>query len=734
MGDVSLRGMARWRTWPVVTGLLLALGSCRAIAGLHDVTYVAADGACGTPVLPTVGKGRVRLVNAGTQGGNVDSCIRVTGSSDWGNPILSAGPDACDTGLSYGQVTVPFNVQAGSVDVETIPAGSSCDPTGATSQALGVVIGDSTAGAPVVTLVRYGGGSNPESIAALPEEPPGSTTITLSGAYGLRLVNAVSSGQSINVGYASSPSLPATVATAILPQPILPGGVEPPASNVPSFQSVDAEGYAPLPPSTKLDFGVVIQGGTTAQFTFRTPGEEDIQTVFAIGDSGDKSHPIRGLQCEDSADAPGNTALLASCVLTTLPSLAVDTFNTGLYGADAPFNDERKQAVYDAIAARSSDLMCVVETSTDYKAIVASAAVNLPYSYYAVTDLDTQPTDPTDKQGNTPPPPTAPPCAGVDPSIVQSIYQCTALGCTNDTGGLNGYVSSITCLSGACAGDYTDLYFQSPQDDACVDCIIYYATSELPLSAGQTACTTDSRQPFAYQGMNGTLILSRYPLANTQSYILPSTGFRRSVLYAQVMLEDNQTVDFFCGQFISSLIDADIPYVGNYGTDIVGQENGWEDEQDLQAQRAVTWIQATAKHPAIIAGDWHSTAQVTEQDPEGGTTVVLDSQSVEVINLFDQSLGGAFTRAEPSPYQPVCEYCPAPQNVYNAGSGVRPEDFTPTFLKGFAPGATVEDSLWGQGNTVPLTSIPYEPAPNPPQGPISPYWGRLVRVLRPGTE
>jgi hypothetical protein len=733
MGDVSSRGMARWRTWPVVGGLLLALGSCRAIAGLHDVTYVASDGACGMPTLPTEGDGRVRLVNAGTQGGNVDSCIRVTGSSDWGNPILSAGPEACDTGLGYGQVTVPFAVQPGSVDVETVPAGSSCDPTGATSQTMGVVVGDSTAGAPVVTLVRYGGGSNSESIAALPEEPPGSTTITLSGAYGLRLVNAVSSGQSINVGYPSPTSLPASVAMTILPQAILPGGVEPPASNVLSFQSVDAEGYSPLPPNAKIAFGVVLQGGTAAQFTFNTPGEQDIQTVFAIGDSGDKSHPIRGLQCEDSADAPGNTPLLASCALTTLPSLAVDTFNTALYGADAPFNDERKQAVYGAIAARQSDLMCVIESAIDYKAIVANATTNLPYSYYLVTDLDTQPTDPTDKMGNTPSPPTAPPCAGVDPSIVQSIYQCTAQQCTS-SGDSGGSVSAINCLSAACADSYTQLYFQSPQDDACVDCIIYYTTSELPLSVGQTACTTDSRQPFAYQGMNATLMLSRYPLANTQAYILPSTGFRRVILYAQVMLEDNQTVDFFCGHLVSPLIDADLPYVGNYGTDIAGQENGWEDEQDLQARRAVAWIRATAKHPAIIAGDWHATSQVTEPGPEGGTTVVLDPLSVEVMKLFDQSLGGAFVRAEPSPYQPVCQYCPAPQNIYNAGSGVLPEDFTQTFLEGFAADATVEDSLWGQGNTVTLTPIPYEPAPTPPLGPLSQYWGRLVRVLRPGTQ
>ena len=100
------------------------------------------------------------------------------------------------------------------------------------------------------------------------------------------------------------------------------------------------------------------------------------------------------------------------------------------------------------------------------------------------------------------------------------------------------------------------------------------------------------------------------------------------------------------------------------------------------------------------------------------------------MQLLDQGLGGAFLRAEPTPYTPVCEYCPAPQNVYNAGSGVLPEDFTPTYLKGFPGAATQVDTLWGQENKVPLTSIPDEPAPAP-FGPISTYYGRLVRVLRP---
>ena len=256
--------------------------------------------------------------------------------------------------------------------------------------------------------------------------------------------------------------------------------------------------------------------------------------------------------------------------------------------------------------------------------------------------------------------------------------------------------------------------------------------SELPVSQGQKACTGDARQPFSYSGMNGTLMLSRYPLSNEQAFVLPGTGFRRAILYAQVTLEDTSVVDFVCGQLVSPLVDGDIPYTGNYGTDVAGKENGWEDEQYLQARKTVAWINGVVAHPAIIAGDWHATTPVSTTAPDGGTTVVLTAQSPEVIKLLDASQGGAFAPAEPDGYTPACQSCPSPQNIYNNGSGYYPEDFTRTFLQGFPtnPNPTVEDVLWGMENVVPLMSIPYEPAPAP-FGPITSYWGRQVRVLRP---
>ncbi|MGH7294583.1 MAG: endonuclease/exonuclease/phosphatase family protein, partial [Polyangiaceae bacterium] len=489
-----------------------------------------------------------------------------------------------------------------------------------------------------------------------------------------------------------------------------------------------------------LALGCAIDPQTTAIFLIQAPGTPDVQTAFALGDPADPLHPARGLVCEDTPDA-ASTSLLARCALTPLPSLSIDTFNVALYGADAAFESQRRQAVVDAIAARQEDLMCIteIERDTDKAAVAQAAARSFPSSFYATDDLATVADDPTDAHGDVPPAPTQAPCAGIDPSTVSSIYACAA-GCT-PSGSMSDSITDSACLIDQCTTQFAPLYRAGQAQDTCFDCMIYYMTGEQPLAYGQQECTSDPVQPLAFSGSSAELILSRYPFVagSPRAYVLPSTGFRRSVLYAAVQLED-QVVDFFCAHLISPLIDTDLPYSGNYGQDGtetladggVAVENGWQDEQDLQVQRAIAFIQAThasTGRPAIVAGDWQATVRYPAAAPDAGAAPVLDDLSPEVIGALDQAYGGPLVRAEPLDYVPSCTFCPAPQNPYNGA--VHPADFTPTFLLGFPAGATTEDSLWGTEDSVAIQSTPWSAAPPGGQGPISNVYPRLVRVLRP---
>ena len=729
----------RARTW-VALATLVALGGCRAIAGYRDLTYGASsDAGCEAVVLPSAGSGRIRLVNAGTRGATTDFCIRPSGATRWGAPIFASSGSSCDVGLAYATATVPFAVGAGTVDVEAVPAGKPCSAP-ATSIATAIAVGDAMQGAPVITLVRLGGEATSERIVALPEE----STSTTASSVRMRFVNAIDGAQAIQVGLTNAPALPATIFQPILPAPLPPGGVEPPTTVTGLGEGVDATGYVYGVDET-IPLAVAFQGETSALFVVETPAVTDTRTVFAIGNAQDNLHALRGLTCQDAPPAaldgglsPSAGPLLANCSLSDLPTLAVDTIDVALYGAFAPFEDDRRPALYAAIAGRGSDLVCVtnVNRQDDKVAIASAAAARFPFAFYPTppTDLDTQPADATTIDGGAPQLPPGPPCEGVAQSKIDAFYQCAAKNCSS-TRDMSGTIATTNCLTQECTVPGSALYRQGPPIDACFDCIIYYMTSEESLAYGESECTTDPRQPFTFDGRTSQMILSHYPLAQTRAVVLPGSGFRKALLYAEVELED-QPVDFYCTDLISPNIDGELPYVGAYGKDVAQSladggsltENGWEDEQDNQVAKVVAFVQANSakrKRPAIVTGFWDASVRAVD----GAGNVLVDDASREVVAALDSSLGGAFVRAEPPGYVPACDSCPAPTNLYN-GSAAPAQDVM-TFLSDFAPNSVTEDTVWGTGNGVTLHTIPYESAPAGGVGPISEVFPRLVRIVRP---
>jgi hypothetical protein len=254
-------------------------------------------------------------VNAGTVGVSADFCVRASGSSSWGTPILAGGgnENICQSGLAYGEATVPFSVQAGALDIKAIPAGSPCTAA-ATSERDGASVGSSASGAPVVTVLRVAGGSSPEILVALAEE-----SVPQPNVDALRIVNALATGAPINVGLVPSATLPATVQANAFASAIAPASVEPAGSS--SLGTIDADGYLTLIPAS-LNIGVTVSGSTSAVLVVTTPTTPDRQTLFAIGDASDPAHPFHALYCEDvvvaSSSPDGGTgagapALLATC-------------------------------------------------------------------------------------------------------------------------------------------------------------------------------------------------------------------------------------------------------------------------------------------------------------------------------------------------------------------------------------------------------------------------------------
>jgi hypothetical protein len=721
------------RVWALSIGAVpLLVVACQSIAKLRDIAYVP-DAGCVSRPLPSTGAGRIRLVNAGTSVKNADFCVRASGTTDWGAPLLGDLGTPCETGLAYAQATVPFAVAAGSIDIEAIPAGMGCD-VAATSPVLGVTV---PVGGPVMTIIRMAGGSTPERLVAYPEELVATDPAQ---AERVRVVDALSSSRTIDFGVAVAGSEPPTLQSGVAFTTIAPGGIA--SVGDPTFaNSIDAAGYFHLL-TTVTYVAVAFDSASTALFALSTSAA-GTQTLFAIGDPSDSAHPPRGLYCQDSLTQPsvtddgglddggssGAPPVLAACTLTDLPSLTIDTVNASLYGAAAPFESDRRPFIYAAIAAETSDLMCIVELATDddKENVIAAAKANFPYAYFTQppATIDTQPNDPTQADGGSPAPLSVPPCAPDDVVLADPAIECAATMCSS-TADATGFLSDTGCLTAECAAEFLPVLHGTRAQQECYDCLIFHLASEEPVS-NATGCETDTRRPLGFGGQTTSVILSKHPLSNTQTYILPSTGYRRAVLSAEVALGE-ESIDFYCAQLSSPLIQAEVPYTGAYGALPAldggpSAENGWADEQLVQVAQVVRLVQsnaATSGRAAVVAGDWHAS-----HPPAGTPASVVSELSPGVI----MELEAALTLAEPDGYAPACNYCPT--NPYSPG--VSPVDLTQTFLYGFSHPTTTADRFWALDEPVTFTHGPYNFTHPPASGmaPVFEYTPRTVYVTPP---
>ena len=413
--------------------------------------------------------------------------------------------------------------------------------------------------------------------------------------------------------------------------------MEPPGRTPSAGALVDSAGYVTLIAGT-YNLGVSFATDTTnkAVALVTTPSAADTKTFFVIGDPADRSHPVRGLFCEDSpsftvappdggaADAGGLTAqddaLLASCAFTKLATVSIDTFNIGLCSSDRLPHWAAAQPIYNAIAARTSDVMCVIEADdVSYRnAIIAAAATNFPNTFVGNTDATTPPSNPAYVK----PPPQYPPCGGtVNQTNVNAAYSCAQGSCStapNDptVAVLN---QSTNCFQANCTPSLGRIvHLQTTPnstpavfaDDQCFACVILSLSTNDAFADSESTCETVSQPAITFKGQTSTMILSKYPLLNTQQWVLPSTFEPPAHHGAQRRRCSSRTrrSTLFCSQVIGPLIDAEIPYTGNYGTDRytngVSVEDGWEEEQDhFQVTDAIAWIKstvATDKVPAII--------------------------------------------------------------------------------------------------------------------------------------
>lgn len=675
--------------------VFLAIAGCQVIAGVETRTVDPLVDAC---ALPSVGEGRIRVANVVPNDARVDFCVRPTGGAYF-RPVLRGGGTKCPNGFGYGDVSAPFAVPVGRIDVKAIAAGQTCAAP-ALSEITSVDVGADLG----VTIVRMG--TRPEQLVTFAETTPASGSQAK-----LRFVHGAAGLGPLYIGTASNPRLPTDVGARFVAEPIAYGAGFSPKSHT-TVGTIDASGYLVIPP-TEVAVGFAVDGTTKAVIEANLNRTPTVRSVFAIGDPSSSSYPVRGLVCEDAKTASlvagQNDGLATSCTLTSLATLSVDIFNLALYGANAAEEDARRPVMFAEIAKRTSDVQCLVEISrkTDRDVLIAATKTAFPSAITLDSDLNTQPTDPTDQNGNTPALPTTPPCGAAQAADLDATMSCITNLCSDGSMSRLRPGDGSDCLSSKCLAKLLPLYNYAPR---CFDCVIVKTTSYTPLTDVKTQCSTDTHDPYNFGGQNPSMVLSRYPVANTDVFVFPSWLYRRAVIYTQLQLEQGTSVDFYCAQLTSTGIGGLLPYVGYYGNGAADSHGGYAAEQLLQVNKLIAWVKKkSGDRPAIIAGDWH--ASIAQASPR------LDELEPTVY----QTLGAAFAEALPMGTPRSCTSCATAQNRYNGDSSY---NWLATFTSKFPANAATDANVYFN-DTMAVTLS------DASKGPLSPTFGWNVRVVRP---
>jgi len=635
-----------------------AMGSlgCELIAGVEKRTLGAAGadgGADGSATstgnldlagctLAASGSGKLRVGNLVTGTQRYDFCLKKDGVASYAGlkPVFAGSGPACAAGLGYKMVSSSFAVAPASYEVKVVRAGATnCDGDAVAALPSAFV----NEGEPAAVYV-FGDGTGAPSARRFAESQP-----THQIASKIRLIHASPNVGNVDLGIADANKLPAKMSPAVFFKNIPYQTTSPPGAS--QNGEIDANGYAQRQTS----------GGRLPLLITETGQLEGMQllgrrldagiglTIFLAGRRGSTEFPLEVFACDEVK----GTGALAACADAPAVSFTVDSMNPQLTGAFVIGEKERRPAVIQRLAELESDVVCVTEiySDADKEALVAAARGRFPHSQYLKADLETAPTDARDSRGNVPPARTRPPCDGERRGILlNGALDCFRDNCAEPKGSEEAIATSLptACLEQNCVGSVAPLAGTSDlEDDVCWVCLLSHYQSYRSIAKARSACTTNPKAVYAYDGASGVLLLSRHPLTDQETYVLPSTDWRSDIVRARVTLDNQAQVDVYCGQ--TNAVSPDCtsrPYTGAYGDGEVC-DRGWANEQKLHFERVRDWVRlrsGTTHAKAVLVGDFYAGPGVPGK---------IDSVEVETYQI----LSDAFALAIPPGEEPKCTLC-----------------------------------------------------------------------------
>lgn len=261
----------------------------------------------------------------------------------------------------------------------------------------------------------------------------------------------------------------------------------------------------------------------------------------------------------------------------TSRSLTAATYNVGLLPSFTALTDERVEPLRSALAGFSSDILCIQEAwrPSDRAALISGLQANYPEIFEAATRQKF-----TSK---------SPACTF---EALEPVATCLVQSCLFSDRGFT------ECAIAECKSSLDRLAADDPECAGALFAQSNRSAAEADAVLQELFATSAPAGLFAFDGANGLLLASRFPLNNRQvlDFYEESTTSHRVALLASVTV-DGVTHQVGCTHLTSNL-DGLVPYTGNYGS--------WQNEGNVQADLLLAAVSArSASQPTVLLGDFN---------------------------------------------------------------------------------------------------------------------------------
>ncbi len=309
-------------------------------------------------------------------------------------------------------------------------------------------------------------------------------------------------------------------------------------------------------------------------------------------------------------------------VMPPTAALSLVSFNAALGIGLAPYVPERAQALPDALAALDPDVLCLQELwqPSDLERIGAELTAT-PFSLHAVTESTAR---------------SEPACT--EPEAAD-LVRCAQQLC----GDLDD-ASAALCAIANCQEAFAAVSM------GCQQCIINNQALMQPQAIAER-CSSALEAGEAYLDQNGLLLLSRYPLEDTQALRLDSSFGERGVLLARIEVPALGSLQIGCTHLAATLEQT--PYDGPHGS--------WQGERSVQVEAVLDALgQRSAEGPTALLGDLNS-------GPAQSVREAADAEAYERLRAAGYT--SPFVEREAAP----CTFCTANLLASDGESSTRPD-------------------------------------------------------------